>query len=211
MFFSVVVCRLKHGQKITSCKFLYLNNRLRGQSSSKKSRLKRVHLLFDEEGNAEDANNEGSSVTQRVKSFLQAVKTATTDLRTSNDEPEFSDKAVENCLEAFCSGDNQTLCDIDDDVSNCVVATSAEQCLSSLTADVMDTYWYSTCENDTAADDCDEVNKETEADEVCDSDPVDSTSSSVVASNDPEISKYWWQRYRLFSRFDRGIMIDRGW
>lgn len=28
--------------------------------------------------------------------------------------------------------------------------------------------------------------------------------------NDPELSKYWWQRYRLFSRFDRGIRIDRG-
>ena len=204
MFFSVVVCRLKHGQKITSCKFLYLNNRRHGQSSSKKSRLKCVHLLFDEEGNAEDANNEGSSVTQRVKSFLQAVKTDTTDLRASN-ELEFSDEAVDDCLKAVCSGNEQHLCD----VSNCVVALSAEQCSSSLTVDVMDTY--STCEHDTAADDCDAVNKETEADEVCNSDTVESTSSYVVASNDPEISKYWWQRYRLFSRFDRGIMIDRGW
>ena len=28
--------------------------------------------------------------------------------------------------------------------------------------------------------------------------------------NDPVLSKYWWQRYRLFSRFDQGIRIDRG-
>jgi len=204
---SVVVCRLKRGQKVTSCKFLYLNNLRRGQSSSKKSHLKHVHLLFDEEGNAEDASNDGSSVTQRVKSFLQAVNTDTTDLTTSK-EPEFSDVAIENCSEVVSTGSEQNLCD-NDDVSNCVVATSAEQCSSSLTVDVMDTY--STSLNDTAADDCDEVNKETEADVICDNDPVESTNSSVVASSDPQISKYWWQRYRLFSRFDRGIMIDRGW
>ncbi|XP_070798381.1 trimethylguanosine synthase [Pituophis catenifer annectens] len=30
--------------------------------------------------------------------------------------------------------------------------------------------------------------------------------------NDPELTKYWAQRYRLFSRFDEGIQLDReGW
>ena len=28
---------------------------------------------------------------------------------------------------------------------------------------------------------------------------------------DQEIHKYWHQRYRLFSRFDEGIQLDRGW
>lgn len=27
---------------------------------------------------------------------------------------------------------------------------------------------------------------------------------------DPELAKYWAQRYRLFSRFDEGIKLDRG-
>lgn len=27
---------------------------------------------------------------------------------------------------------------------------------------------------------------------------------------DPELVKYWAQRYRLFSRFDEGIKLDRG-
>lgn len=27
---------------------------------------------------------------------------------------------------------------------------------------------------------------------------------------DPELAKYWAQRYRLFSRFDEGIQLDRG-
>ncbi|ETE64945.1 Trimethylguanosine synthase, partial [Ophiophagus hannah] len=31
-------------------------------------------------------------------------------------------------------------------------------------------------------------------------------------ANDPELTKYWAQRYRLFSRFDEGIQLDReGW
>ena len=30
--------------------------------------------------------------------------------------------------------------------------------------------------------------------------------------NDPELKKYWFQRYRLFSKFDQGIWMDReGW
>lgn len=28
--------------------------------------------------------------------------------------------------------------------------------------------------------------------------------------NDPELLKYWLQRYRLFSKFDEGIVLDRG-
>lgn len=27
---------------------------------------------------------------------------------------------------------------------------------------------------------------------------------------DPDLTKYWAQRYRLFSRFDEGILLDRG-
>lgn len=27
---------------------------------------------------------------------------------------------------------------------------------------------------------------------------------------DPELAKYWAQRYRLFSRFDEGVRLDRG-
>lgn len=28
---------------------------------------------------------------------------------------------------------------------------------------------------------------------------------------EPELAKYWAQRYRLFSHFDKGIKLDRGW
>jgi trimethylguanosine synthase len=28
--------------------------------------------------------------------------------------------------------------------------------------------------------------------------------------NDSELLKYWLQRYRLFSKFDEGIVLDRG-
>lgn len=27
---------------------------------------------------------------------------------------------------------------------------------------------------------------------------------------EPELAKYWAQRYRLFSQFDQGIKLDRG-
>lgn len=27
---------------------------------------------------------------------------------------------------------------------------------------------------------------------------------------EPELAKYWAQRYRLFSRFDEGVKLDRG-
>lgn len=27
---------------------------------------------------------------------------------------------------------------------------------------------------------------------------------------EPQLAKYWAQRYRLFSRFDEGIRLDRG-
>lgn len=220
VFTFVVVCRSKCEQKVTGCKILYLNNRLHGQSSSKKSRLKRVHLLFDDDGNAADVNNEGSSVTQRVKSFLQTVKTDASDQTTSN-ELEFSGEAVEDCLESVCSVDERNLCD-DVDISSAAVVNSAEPCSSSLAVDAVDSS--SSCQDDddeeiaaTAAADvvnrCSEMNQETNDDSVCGSNPVVSTSSSVASiatSDDPELSKYWWQRYRLFSRFDRGIMIDRG-
>lgn len=29
-------------------------------------------------------------------------------------------------------------------------------------------------------------------------------------ASDPELAKYWAQRYRLFSRFDDGIKLDKG-
>lgn len=29
-------------------------------------------------------------------------------------------------------------------------------------------------------------------------------------ATEPELAKYWAQRYRLFSRFDQGIKLDRG-
>lgn len=33
---------------------------------------------------------------------------------------------------------------------------------------------------------------------------------AVEMAADPELAKYWAQRYRLFSRFDEGIRLDRG-
>jgi len=215
----VVVCRLKCGLKVTDRKILYLNNRHYSQSSSKKSRSKqRVHLLFDDDGNAADANSEGSSVTQRVKSFLEAVETEPTEQRTSN-QLQFSSEAVEDSLEAVCSINEQNLCS-DDVVSNAVVVTAAEPCSSSSTVDLMDAC--SSCQAVTeeaaaaaaATESGNCSDKETEAEMICDNEVVARTSSSMtsdVASSDPELSKYWWQRYRLFSRFDKGIMIDRGW
>jgi len=29
-------------------------------------------------------------------------------------------------------------------------------------------------------------------------------------SENKELKKYWWQRYRLFARFDEGIRLDHG-
>ena len=31
-------------------------------------------------------------------------------------------------------------------------------------------------------------------------------------ADDPELKKYWFQRYRLFTKFDQGIWMDKeGW
>lgn len=38
------------------------------------------------------------------------------------------------------------------------------------------------------------------------------SNAEKLYANDPEISKYYYQRYRLFSRLDQGIIMDReGW
>ena len=209
MLILVVVHRLERGQRVAGGKILYVNKRRQGRSSSKNSRLKRVHLLFDEDGNALDANAEGSTVTERVKSFLEAVEKDSAD-QAMSDEPLFSDVAVVDDSKAVCSSEEQTVCS-NSDSSNAVLVNSAECCLS-LTVSV-------TLEGSACQDETEETALESEIcyDEVsqfsADNAAVvnsDCTVTSVVASNDPDISKYWWQRYRLFSRFDRGIMIDRG-
>ena len=43
---------------------------------------------------------------------------------------------------------------------------------------------------------------------VAQTDSVSGDSDDI--RNDPVLCKYWWQRYRLFSRFDQGIRIDTG-
>ena len=41
---------------------------------------------------------------------------------------------------------------------------------------------------------------------------VPATEASSECPLDPDLAKYWAQRYRLFSKFDSGIMMDReGW
>lgn len=197
---------------MTGGKILYVNKRFRAHSSSKKSRLKRVHLLFDDDGNAVDANSKESTVTQRVKSFLQAVNVESSVDRMSSSKP------VEDGLETAVCDERQNLCGNDKSCSAGIV-DSAELCSHLLTVVDMDTS--SSCQDgsQTAAaadveseDSDDESSKEADDDIVCDSDVTVNTSCTVanVASNDAELHKYWWQRYRLFSRFDSGIMIDRG-
>ena len=39
---------------------------------------------------------------------------------------------------------------------------------------------------------------------------LDKNSIPEEFHNDPELLKYWLQRYRLFSKFDQGIVLDRG-
>lgn len=33
----------------------------------------------------------------------------------------------------------------------------------------------------------------------------------IYIRENPEMKKYWAQRYRIFSRFDEGIKLDKGW
>ena len=204
----MVVCRLQHGQRITGGKILCVNKRRGAQS--KNSRLKRVHLLFDEDGNPAGASSEGGTVTERVKSFLKALE-KDSDKQLTSVVPSSSTEAVQDCTEVGCSSEDQISCSYDD-VSNAVLDNCAEYC-SSLTVGATDAD--STCQDSTkeAAVElescCDEVNKETGD---CTTMAISGCAvAPVVASSDPVTSKYWWQRYRLFSRFDRGIMIDQGW
>jgi len=194
----MVFCRFERGYRVTGGKILYVNKRRHGQSSSRNSHLKRVHLLFDEDGNAVDADSEGSTVTEMVKAFPEAGEQESVNEATSVPPLSSAEEAVEDYSEAVCSNEEQTSCSYDT-ISTVVPVNSAE-CCSSLTVDA--TGACSTCEDNTEeaaaeSERCiDEVNKE--------------NGDAVRASSDPDISKYWWQRYRLFSRFDRGIMIDRG-
>jgi len=208
--FFVMVCRLERGQRVTGGKILYVNKRRHGQSSSKNSRLKRVHLLFDEDGNAVSANSERSTVSERVKSFLEAIEKEPAD-QVACVAPLSSDEMVVDCLQATCDDDEQTSCS-NGDINNTVLIDSAQYCLPS-TAGATDVD--SICQVNTEEADaeserrCDEVNKETG--DTAMTVNSDCSVACVEASSDPEISKYWWQRYRLFSRFDSGIRIDRGW
>lgn len=210
----MVMCRLTHGQRVTGGKILYVDKRRRGRSSSKKSHLKPVHLLFDDDGNAVNADGEGSTVTQRLKSFLQAVKNDYTDEGTSN-EPLFSCDVVEDSLQTVCSDSERNSCSTDNIGNVEIVKTVESESRSTLsTADTMDAF--SSCLDDTLhtaagqLEKCsEELSTESEHNADCGSELAVNT-SCCVASNDPDISKYWWQRYRLFSRFDSGIMIDRG-
>lgn len=182
-------CRVKLGQRVTGGKILYVNKRRHGRSSSKKSHVKRVHLLFDDDGNAVSAGTDGNTtVSEKVESFPQA-----------------DEEAFQDCLETVCSDDERNLHNrngVSEAVSSSGSFTSA--------VDIMDEY--SSCQDETPATpaaqsgSCDEPSKNHTA---CDSEPV-VVSKCVVTSDDPDLSKYWWQRYRLFSRFDQGIMIDRG-
>jgi len=191
---------------------LYLNKRRHGQSSSKSSRLKRVHLLFDEDGSAVDANSEGSTVTERVKSFLEAVDKDSVNQVPSVAPSSSAEEAADNYLDTVPSNKDQTSCSYDNINSNSLLDNSAEDTLS-LTVDATDACSTSRDNmEETAVESekcCDEVNKETGDSAMMVN--SDCSVASVPASSDPDISKYWWQRYRLFSRFDRGIMIDRGW
>jgi len=206
------ICRSKHGQRVTGGKIVYVRKSRR--LPSKKSSLKRVHLLFDDDGNAVNADNEGRTLTQRVKSFLQEVKNDCTNQRTSN-RPLLSDEPVADSLETVCSTDDQNVCS-DDKTTNTAVVNSAQSRVSSVTSGAADAG--SSCQGGTwttavsqSRDCCDAETEDNVI--VSDSEAVVSTScsvASVAASCDAELSKYWWQRYRLFSRFDSGIMIDRG-
>jgi len=195
----VVICRLKCGQRVTAGKILYVNKRQHGRSSSKMSHLKRVHLLFDDDGNAVNVSAEGCTTVQSVKSG----KNDGTVERTSNE-------SVEDCLETVSSDVRQNLCGTGNDVIN----NTAESCSSMLTVDATDEC--STRQDNTqltaaAAESgncCDELVQETEDNMISDSDAM--MSIRCLVASDPDLSKYWWQRYRLFSRFDKGIMIDRG-
>jgi len=267
--FVVVVCRLKCAPKVTDRRILYLNKHRHGQSSSKKSRRQRVHLLFDDDGNAADAtkNEASSSVARRAKSFLQAAITnAAEDQRTSS-ELQLSSEAAGNCLESV-SGIVEPNKDSSNDITNAEVNVSSvksfsqavntaatdqitsselgfsgENCLMNVcsineqtfyspssTVDVVDACSdHQDDTEDTAADadaaaqlgNCDDMNlydnddDNSNAEAMTTSKPYSSSLTvdrmDACSSREDDIDKYWWQRYRLFSRFDRGIKIDRGW
>jgi len=202
-FIFGAVCRLKCGQRVTGGKILYVNKRRHGRSSSKKSRVKRIHLVFDDDGNAVDANTEGNAA------LLQANEN-------DNHVPAICD-AVDNCLETVCSDDDERKSCGSNKISNTAAINSVDSCSSLSTVDVVDAC--SSCQDDAmttaaaAAAESENCCDETKDSVVCPGETAMNGSclvDSVTASDDPELSKYWWQRYRLFSRFDQGIMIDRG-
>jgi len=194
----VAICRLKCGQRVTGGKILYVNKRRHGQSTSKKSHVKRIHLVFDDDGNAVDADTEGNAVLLRADENDSRV-------------PAISD-AVDNCSETVCSDDDERNSCSSNKISNPAAVNSVDSCSSLPTVEVVD--MCSSCQDDiiaTAA--AAAAESENCCEESKDSETARNSSclvDSVTASDDPELSKYWWQRYRLFSRFDQGIMIDRG-
>ena len=180
----VFICRSQCRLQVIGGK-IFTYKRRHCQSSSKNSGIKRrVHLVFDEDGNAVDVNAEGIGVGEAMKCLPDTVESDCTDQGTSV-EPE----VVKDCLE---TDEEPTSCSFDE-TGDATVVNVAE----SLTADVsgMD----STCTVDATAQS--ESPRDDEAAEM---------TASCLAKHDDELSKYWWQRYRLFSRFDSGIMIDRG-
>jgi len=179
----VFICRSKCRLQVIGGK-IFTYKRRRGQSLSKNSGVKRrVHLVFDEDGNAADVNAEGIGVGEAMKCLPDAAESDCIDQGTSV-EPE----VVKDCLE---TDEEPTSCV--DETGDATVVNVAE----SLTADV--SWMDSTCTADATAQS--ESRHDDEAAE---------TTASCLAKHDDELSKYWWQRYRLFSRFDIGIMIDRG-
>lgn len=97
----MVICRLKHGQRVTGGRILYVNKRHHSKVSLKKSQPKRIHLLFDDDGNAIDADSEPGSVTERLledNSVDEMIWTG----------PLFAAEADEDCMETICSDEKQT-------------------------------------------------------------------------------------------------------
>lgn len=175
-------------------KIRYKSKRSYSQAASRNQ--KRVHLLFDEDGNAVDAETGESAVSlpQPVESDAADQKTSAGCLDTSSDAAEPTSNGCEII----------SVAGVADPVISCSPLLMADNSSDSLEDAEEGGAWSENC--------IDRVNRNTDG--VCDDDEIVMTENSVsssAASSDPEISKYWWQRYRLFSRFDSGIMIDRGW
>ncbi|KAK7489072.1 hypothetical protein BaRGS_00019733 [Batillaria attramentaria] len=164
--------------------------RFRGQRSKKRQN---THIKFDDDGNPMEAAP--SKVRAKTQRFLQSVaRQPESGAENGVDWLDLQKDPFKLSTGVFQSGEGFS--ESDDSVTSCEEDKRESTVLKSTTVVDKDAEKRDTHVTETSATAADSVAGKT-------------LPMPEDVANDPVLKKYWAQRYRLFSRFDEGIQMDK--